>query len=96
MSDLLELALKAYGGLERWNSFQSIAIELSVAGVLWDLKGQAGLFSDARYEADTHTQRATLGRFGAPDRRVRFTTGGEPHKLSSWKTRPGNQVSSAR
>jgi hypothetical protein len=35
---------------------------------------QAGLFSDARYEADTHTQRATLGRFGAPDHRVRFTT----------------------
>ncbi len=73
MSDLLELAVAAHGGLERWNAQRSVSLELSVGGVLWDMKGQTGLFEDSTYEANTHLQRATLGRFGGPDRRVRFT-----------------------
>ena len=48
-----------------------VAVELPVDGVLWALQGQAGLFANARYEADTHQQRATLGHFGAPGRRIR-------------------------
>lgn len=40
---------------------------------LWDFKGQPGLFTNARYDAKTHQQRAVLGNFGAPDRQVRFT-----------------------
>jgi hypothetical protein len=73
MNELLELAVAAHGGLDRWLPYRSVSLELSVGGVLWELKGQAGLFANATYEADTHTQRATLGRFGAPDRRVHFT-----------------------
>jgi hypothetical protein len=73
MSDLLETAIGAHGGLDRWNSLRTVAVELAVGGVLWELKGQAGLFAAARYEADTHRQRAMLGRFGAHDRRVSFT-----------------------
>ena len=73
MNDLLELAIAAHGGLDRWHSYRSVSLELSVGGVLWELKGHAGLFANATYEADTHTQRATLGRFGAPDRRVQLT-----------------------
>lgn len=73
MSDLLETAIAAHGGLERWNSLRGVEVELAIGGVLWDLKGQAGLFAAARYEADIHAQRAILHRFGAPDRRVRFT-----------------------
>jgi hypothetical protein len=73
VSDLLETAIAAHGGLDRWNSLRGVAVELSVGGVLWELKGQAGLFATARYEADTHAQRATLGCFGASDRHVRFT-----------------------
>ena len=38
-----------------------------------DVKGRRRLFADAIYEADLDEQRATLGRFGAPDRHVRFT-----------------------
>jgi hypothetical protein len=73
MNELLDLAVAAHGGLERWSSYAAAELELSVGGVLWDLKGCAGLFTSATYEADLHQQRATLGRFGAPDRRVRFT-----------------------
>ena len=66
MSDLLDLAVAARGGLERWNTLRTITLELSVGGALWDLKGQTGLFANATYEADIHKQRATLGRFGSP------------------------------
>ena len=73
MSDLLDLAVVAHGGLGWWRSHRTVSAELSVGGLLLDLKGQTGLFADAIYEADIHEQRATLGRFGAPDRQVRFT-----------------------
>ena len=72
MSELLDLAVTAHGGLQRWNTLRTVRLELSVGGALWDLKGQTGLFAKATYEADIHKQRATLGRFGSPDRRVRF------------------------
>src|ERR1700687_2768883 len=73
MNELLELAVAAHGGLDRWHSYRSVSLELSVGGVLWELKGQGGLFANATYDADNPTLRATLGRFGAPDRRVQFT-----------------------
>jgi hypothetical protein len=72
VSDLLEQAIAAHGGLDRWNAFRNVSLDLSVGGALWDFKGQTGLFADAAYEADIHRQRATPGRFGAPDRRVQF------------------------
>jgi hypothetical protein len=72
MNDLLELAVAAHGGFNRWHSYRSASLELSIGGALWKLKGHAELFASATYEADTHTQRAMLGRFGARDRRVQF------------------------
>jgi hypothetical protein len=78
MNELLELAIEAHGGLDRWNSLHTVAADLSIGGLLWSLKGQDGLFVDSRYEADTHVQLATLGRFGTRDRHVRFT----PNRLA--------------
>jgi hypothetical protein len=54
MNELLELAVAAHGGLDRWHSYRTVSLELSVGGALWHLKGQAGLFANATYEADTH------------------------------------------
>jgi hypothetical protein len=73
VSDLLDLAVAGHGGHGRWHSHRIVSAELSVGGLLLDLKGQTGLFAVAIYEADIQEQRATLGRFGAPDRHVRFT-----------------------
>ena len=42
-------------------------------GGLWGVKGHAGILADVGYEAQAHAQRATLLRFGAPDRKVQFT-----------------------
>jgi len=41
--------------------------------VLWDLKGQTGLFSQATCDADLLEQKVVLGNFGRPDRHVRFS-----------------------
>lgn len=90
MNDLLKLAIEAHGGLDRWNSLHTVAADLSIGGTLWSLKRQDGLFADGRYEADTHEQRATLRRFGAPDRRVlvlrtcvsKRPTTGEPRRFA--------------
>jgi hypothetical protein len=78
MNGLLEKTIEAHGGIDRWNSLNTVAADLSVGGLLWTLKGQDGLFADARYEAHTHAEQATLGRFGARDRHVRFT----PNRLA--------------
>jgi hypothetical protein len=86
MSHLLQAAMAAHGGLDRWNSYRKVSIDLSVGGALWDFKGQTGLFRDAYYEAELDAQRAILGRFGGPHQRVRFspnrlvleTASGEP------------------
>jgi hypothetical protein len=44
MIDLLDLALDAHGGLERWRQIQKLSARLSVTGGLWKIKGQpAGL-----------------------------------------------------
>jgi len=73
MNDLLALAIEAHGGQKRWNAIRSVCAELSIGGALWEIKGKPGVLQDVRYEADVHIQRATLSRFTAPDRRVRFT-----------------------
>jgi hypothetical protein len=73
MDDLLKLAIDAHGGLKRWKALRTASLDLSIGGALWELKGQTGLFARATYDADLHQQRATLGHFGGPDRRVRFT-----------------------
>jgi hypothetical protein len=73
MKDLLALAIESHGGQARWDAIRTVTAELSIGGALWAFKGKAGILQDAHYEADVHVQRATLGRFTAPDRRVRFT-----------------------
>src|SRR5258706_1513454 len=72
MSHLLQAAIAAHGGLDRWNSYRKVSLDLSVGGALWDFKGQTGLFRDAYYDAELDAQRAILGRFGGPDQRVCF------------------------
>ncbi len=69
---LLETALAAHGGLDRWRQFDTVELDVSIGGALWDLKGQTGLFADTRFRADTRRQSATLDLSGDPARRLRF------------------------
>jgi hypothetical protein len=69
MSHLLQAAIAAHGGLDRWNSCRKVSLDLSVGGALWDFKRQTGLFGDAYYEAELDAQRAIFWPF----RRTRST-----------------------
>ena len=57
MSDLLELAIEAHGGLVRWQALQRVQARLHIGGALWTLTGQEGLFDDVEFAAPLHAQR---------------------------------------
>jgi hypothetical protein len=73
MGDLLETVLEAHGGLERWNQLDSVSARLTQGGVLWAVKGQAGVLDDVVVTASLHDERVSHRPFGAPDRRSAFT-----------------------
>jgi hypothetical protein len=73
MTDLLETVIEAHGGLERWNSLNSVSARLLQGGALWALKGQAGVLDDVVVTASLHEERASHHPFGAADRHSSFT-----------------------
>jgi hypothetical protein len=85
MNDLLEFAVEAHGGLDRWNSFTKLRAELSVGGAIWDFKQQPGLLADTVFEIKTHQEYLTITPFTAaalrsifvPDRLILETSEGE-------------------
>src|SRR5258705_13750512 len=40
MNDLLNLAIKAHGGLERWRQVRSLQARVTLNGTLWRIKGR--------------------------------------------------------
>jgi hypothetical protein len=75
MNDLLEAAIEAHGGLERWNELHTVSAHLVQGGVLWQLKGQEGVLNGAVVTASLHEERVSHRPFGAPDRHSAFTPG---------------------
>jgi hypothetical protein len=51
MNDLLDSAVAAHGGLDRWNQVNSITVDASITGALWSLKSQDDALTDVRFEA---------------------------------------------
>ena len=75
MTDLLETAIEANGGLDRWNQLERVSARLAQGGALWGLKGQAGVLDDVVVTASLHEERVSHRPFGAPDRQSAFTPG---------------------
>src|SRR5467141_839542 len=73
MSDLLETAIEAHGGLERWNELDTVSARLIQGGVLWPFKGQGGVLDDVVVTASLHEERVSHRPFGAADRHSSFT-----------------------
>jgi hypothetical protein len=73
VSDLLETVLEAQGGLERWNQLNNVSARLIQGGVLWAVKGQAGVLDDVVVTASLHEERVSHRPFGAADRHSAFT-----------------------
>jgi len=76
MNDLLDLAVKAHGGLERWNKVKSVKVAASITGAIWFVKGQGDALKEVVLTADTSTQRLTVD-FPGQDKRAIF----EPQRI---------------
>ena len=58
MSNLLETAIEAHGGWERWQQIKKLTAHASINGGLWNLKGWPQVFADTRVTIDPHRQHA--------------------------------------
>ncbi len=67
MNKLLQQALEAHGGLDKWNSFDKISATIVSGGELWPSKGIHVDTTPRRITADTRRQRTTVSPYGAPD-----------------------------
>jgi hypothetical protein len=74
MSDLLESALTAHGGLGRWNKIKSITVSASITGAFWSVKQHGDTLKNVRFEVDTTRQRLTMD-FPGQDKRTVFEPG---------------------
>jgi hypothetical protein len=73
MNALLEHVFEAHGGLARWNAHDRLTAHLSQGGVLWPMKGQAGVLDEVEVTIDLRRQWTSHAPFGAPDRRSSVT-----------------------
>ena len=72
MNDLLQLAVEAHGGLERWSQLTNVKASLSVTGNLWQLKAQPDALKEIGIEAQLKHQQLTTQLIGT-NRRAVFT-----------------------
>lgn len=71
--DLLEQVLIAHGGLERWNTFNTVQVTLVTGGSLWAMKGLTQDNAPRQMTVWLHEQRASVMPFGALNQRTAFT-----------------------
>jgi hypothetical protein len=71
---LLDLAVEAHGGLDRWNRVSSVAIDVSITGAIWRVKGQRDVLKDIVMVVDTQCERVTTS-FVEEDRTTLFEPG---------------------
>src|SRR5260370_12165004 len=90
MNDLLNSAVAAPGGLDRWNQVKSIAVDASITGALWPLKSKGDALKDVRFEVHTTRELVTID-FAHQHKRSLF----EPHPVVLQR-RDGALINSAR
>ena len=75
-SDLLDLAVEAHGGLERWNKVEAIKVAASITGAIWFVKGKGDSLKNVVLTAETRNERLTVD-FPGQDKRAIF----EPNRI---------------
>ncbi len=85
MTELLDLAVKAHGGLERWNKIKAIKVTASITGAIWYVKGKPDVFKNVVLTAQTREERLTVD-FPGQNKQARF----EPNRIviiesSEWR-----------
>ena len=81
MNDLLELAVKAHGGLERWNKVTSVNVAASITGAIWFVKSKGDVLRNVIMTIATKKERVTTD-FPGQDKRTIF----EPARIVMEKT----------
>lgn len=72
---LLDLVLRAHGGIERWRRARTIRARLSMGGPTWTALGQERTFADLELAVDVHEQRTVFTGFTGPGLRGVYTPG---------------------
>jgi hypothetical protein len=76
MNELLSLAVKSHGGLERWNRVQSLKVAASITGAIWFVKSKGDALKDVVMTVDTKAERMVTD-FPGQDKRSIF----EPNRI---------------
>jgi hypothetical protein len=76
MNDLLQKAVKAHGGLARWNQVKAIKVAASITGAIWFLKGQGDSLKNVAMIVDVTKERLVTD-FPGQDKRSIF----EPNRV---------------
>ena len=75
-NDLLELAVKAHGELDRWNKVNAIKVAASITGGIWYVKGKGDFLKNVVLTVETRNERLTVD-FPGQDKRALF----EPKRI---------------
>src|SRR5258707_15714331 len=73
MNDLLNLALKAHGSLERWKQVRNMQAKVTLNGTLWQIKGRPDGLSGVVMRLNTKEPDLTITPFPKPGTAGDFT-----------------------
>jgi hypothetical protein len=76
LNELLNLAVKAHGGLDRWNKVKTIKVAASITGGIWYVKGKPDYLKNVVVAVETGRERLTMV-FPGQDKRSIF----EPNRI---------------
>jgi hypothetical protein len=71
MSELLNLAVNAHGGLDRWNKVKAIKLAASITGAIWYVKGKPDFLKNVVLTSETRNERVTV-EFPGQNKRAIF------------------------
>lgn len=54
MTDLLDLAIEAHGGMQHWQQIEQLHAHIKVGGTVWHLKGWPDVYADIHTSISTH------------------------------------------
>src|SRR5271170_7300329 len=76
MNELLKLAVKAHGGLDRWSKVKAIRVAAAITGGIWYVKGKGDFLKNVVLTAETRNERLTV-EFPCQNKRAIF----EPERI---------------
>jgi hypothetical protein len=71
MNELLSLAIKAHGGLYRWQKVRTVEAAASITGAIWYVKGRPDVLKNVVVTSETGPERVTM-TFTGQDKRSTF------------------------